>query len=87
MSAAVTVNGRMASADQTAFLSAMKTYLNSMNSALVTAFPLTAFTPAVRSTKTHTTPHIVRMQCGDVLDTQRRRRDHLPEVYASITMP
>jgi hypothetical protein len=41
----------------------------------------------VRSKTTHTTPHAVRLQVGNIVDTQRRRRDSLPESYSNITFP
>lgn len=64
-----------------------KTYLAAMQSALATQFTPITFNLAVRSVKTNTTPHVVRLQVGDVLDTQRRRRDALPETYSSVTYP
>jgi hypothetical protein len=64
----------------------MKTYLTAMESALVTAFPLIGFDLAVRSKTTGTTPHVNRMRVGDVLDTQRRRRDNLPEAYQQVAI-
>lgn len=65
----------------------MKTYLLAIRDALATAFPTIGFNVAVRSRLTKTTPHVVRMQCGDVVDTQRRRRDNFPEAYNSVTIP
>jgi len=83
----VTSAGRIAAVDITAWIAQMKTYLNAMAAALATAFPLIGFVLSVRSRATHTTPHVVRMLVGDVVDTQRRRRDHLAEVYQQVTMP
>jgi len=37
----------------------------------------------VRSKTTRTTPHVSRLQIGDVIDVQRRRRDTLQEAYVS----
>jgi hypothetical protein len=65
----------------------MKTYLNGMASALATQFAPITFNLAVRSKTTRTTPHAVRIQVGNVVDTQRRRRDNIPESYASVTLP
>lgn len=42
---------------------------------------------AVRSKTTKTTPHVRRLMVGDVIDTQRRRRDGLPENYATSAYP
>lgn len=64
-----------------------KTYSNAIRSALAAAFPLIGFDLAVRSRATQTTPHVVRVQVGDVVDTQRRRRDNLAEAYSSVNIP
>lgn len=70
-----------------AFVTDMRTYLNGMRSALATAFPTIGFDLAVRSRTTHTTPHVVRIQAGNVIDTQRRRRDAMVEDYVSLPFP
>jgi hypothetical protein len=64
-----------------------KTYLMGIRSALAAAFPTIGFDLAVRSKATHTTPHAVRLQVGNVIDTQRRRRDALIESYSSVLVP
>lgn len=68
-------------------LSDMRTYLNAMRSALATAFPTIGFDLAVRSKISGTTPHVNKIQVGNVLDTQRRRRDSLIEDYQSLAFP
>lgn len=83
----VSTTGRISSSNTANYLSGMKTYLQAMESALETAFPTITFTLAVRSKTTHTTPHVVRIQAGDVVDTQRRRRDKLPESYQTLAYP
>jgi hypothetical protein len=60
------------------------TWLHAIEGILATNFPLIGFDLAVRSAKTKTTPHVVRLQVGDVIDTQRRRRDNIPEAYATV---
>ena len=65
----------------------MKTYLSGLRSALAGAWPTIGFDLAVRSKVSHTTPHVVRIQVGDIIDTQRRRRDSLPESYSSLAFP
>lgn len=80
-------NGRMSSGTVTANATAMKAYLVAIQGALATAFPTIGFDPAVRSRLTKTTPHVVRIQVGDVIDTQRRRRDNFPEAYQTVTIP
>lgn len=42
---------------------------------------------AVRSTTDHASRRVERIQVGDVLDTQRRRRDNLPETYVVQPYP
>ena len=69
----------------TAAQTAMVTYLHAIEDALATAFPTIGFDLAVRSKTTHTTPHVNKIQVGNVVDTQRRRRDKLVEDYSSVT--
>jgi hypothetical protein len=83
----VSSSGRIPTATVTAIVGGMKTYLNAIRGVLATNFPTIGFDTAVRSKLTKTTPHVVRLQCGDVVDTQRRRRDHFPESYQSVPMP
>lgn len=80
-------NLRLVNATQVALLSEFKTYVGAMKTALTTNFPLIGFDLAVRSKTTKTTPHVVRIQMGDVIDTQRRRRDTLREAYVSTVYP
>ena len=42
---------------------------------------------AVRSTTDHVSRKVERIQVGDVLDTQRRRRDRLSETYSVVNYP
>lgn len=69
------------------FCTDMRVYLNAIRSALATAFPTIGFDLAVRSRTTHTTPHVVRIQTGNVIDTQRRRRDAMIEDYVQLPFP
>lgn len=80
-------DGRITSTATNAALTGMKTYLIAMRDALAAAFPLIGFSVAVRSKTQHATPHVVRMQVGNILDTQRRRRDKLPEAYITTSIP
>lgn len=79
--------GRLSSPTAASLATDFRTYLNGIDTDLTTAFPLLSFDLAVRSKLTHTTPHVVRLQVGDVIDTQRRRRDALAEAYSSVTYP
>lgn len=78
---------RFDATDTLAAATDMRTYLNAMRSALAAAFPTIAFDLAVRSRQTHTTPHVNKLQVGNVPDTQRRRRDKQVEDYQSVTFP
>jgi hypothetical protein len=69
------------------YLTEMKTYLTAIRSALATSFPTIGFDLAVRSKTKHATPHVNKLQAGNVPDTQRRRRDSLIEDYQSVTFP
>jgi hypothetical protein len=85
--ASITSGLRLNALTHAALPAEFKTYLLAMRTALANAFPTIGFDLAVRSKTTHTTPHVVRLQVGDVIDTQRRRRDTLPETYVSTTFP
>jgi hypothetical protein len=87
MGASLTTAGRLNTPSNSLVVADMKTYLLGIRSALAAGFPLIGFDLAVRSKTTHTTPHAVRIQVGNVLDTQRRRRDSLPESYVAATFP
>lgn len=68
-------------------LNDFKTYMNAIDTALTGAFDGLPFDLAVRSRTAAATPHVTRIQLGNVIDTQRRRRDSLPESYVSVNMP
>lgn len=42
---------------------------------------------SVRSVKNHVSQDVTSLQVGSILDTQRRRRDALPETYQSVVYP
>lgn len=87
LGATVDTSGRLSSPLPSSVLTDLKVYMLAIRSALATAFPLIGFDLAVRSRTTHTTPHVVRLQVGNVIDTQRRRRDTLPEAYQTQSFP
>lgn len=87
MGVTVSATGRLGTPGVAALLTDAKSYLNGIRSDLATAFPTIGFDLAVRSKATHTTPHATRLQIGDVIDTQRRRRDVLVEAYTAVTFP
>jgi len=78
---------RFTSATITTFLTEQRTYYNAMRTALATAFPTIGFDLAVRSKTTKTTPHVNKIQVGNVPDTQRRRRDKMIEDYQLLSFP
>ncbi len=78
---------RVSSTNVGNMLNNMKSYLLALATALQSGFTGIPFAPAVRSVTSHTTPHLIRLQVGDVLDTQRRRRDALPEQYQAVAIP
>lgn len=79
--------GRVTTPAPGLILSDMKNYLLGIRTDLANAFPTIGFDLSVRSKTTHTTPHAVRIQVGDVVDTQRRRRDAQPESYVQVAFP
>lgn len=81
------VNGRMTSANQQSLLSDFKTYAAAISGALNTAVGALGMDMCIRSRKTKTSPHVSSIKIGNVLDTQRRRRDKLPETYVSVAYP
>lgn len=68
-----------------------KTWLNAiglaMNGYWASVSSVRTAVLAVRSVTDHVCRDVNSLQVGSVLDTQRRRRDSLPETYASIAMP
>lgn len=76
---------RWPSAGQAALLTGFDTYLGALQDALnVDEIPgLTEFQLAVWSRTSQSFPPVVRLQVGDVPDTQRRRRDALAENYTT----
>lgn len=88
--ATLSTAGRLSSPTETVVVGAAQTYLRGISDAMdasVPPDPLTSIHLAVRSRTAKTTPHVNRLQVGDVVDTQRRRRDALPENYANAVYP
>jgi hypothetical protein len=81
--ASVTTSLRLSTPAKETLLTNFTTYLHSLETQFANAFPTIGFDLAVRSKTTRTTPHVNRLQIGDVIDVQRRRRDNLQEAYAS----
>lgn len=71
-----------------AFLADVKTYLSAVQTAMLAAIvtpPWVGLQLAVRSRTSRSTHQVTQLRVGDVLDTQRRRRDRLPETYSSVS--
>jgi hypothetical protein len=85
--AAIATTFRLNIPTSTQFVTDMKTYLTAVQGALAASFPTIGFSLAVRSQTKKTTPHATRIQAGDIIDTQRRRRDRLVESYTSVVFP
>lgn len=81
---AVETTTRFSSANTLVALNQMATYLHEMENALATAFDTIGFDLAVRSRSTHTTPHVNKLGVGNIIDSQRRRRDKMLEDYQNI---
>lgn len=75
---------RMTSTDTLGLANDAEAYLAAIQDAVNIDEFLTVFELAVWSRKTSTFPKVTTIQVGDIIDTQRRRRDALPEVYTSV---
>lgn len=68
-----------------------KTWLNAigsqMNAYFASISSVLTVVLSVRSQTDHVCRNVNQIQVGAVLDTQRRRRDSLPETYASVSYP
>ena len=74
-----------------AFVAAWKTWLNAIGG-VMNAYYAGISSPktvvlAVRSVKNHICRNVNELQCGSLLDTQRRRRDNLIETYSNLSYP
>lgn len=58
-----------------------------MDGVYISAASALRVAPSVRSSTDHVCRDITSIQVGSVLDTQRRRRDTLPESYATVSYP
>lgn len=77
---------RISAANVTAQLTDMKTYLSGVKSALATSLGTDVYL-VVWSRRLSAAYHIERILQGDVVDTQRRRRDTLKETYQTVAFP
>lgn len=85
-----TTTGRVLTPTPAATATAFATLLSAIGTIIKNnagVFPWTDVLLAVRSTTDHASRTVNRLQVGDVLDTQRRRRDTLPENYSAVNYP
>lgn len=86
LSASIGTDLRMTTASLAPTLADFRTYALALQAAIGgAAVPTLALNLAVRSRASKTTPHVRRVLLGNVVDTQRRRRDRLPEVTSTLT--
>lgn len=82
---------RLTGPTPTAVATAAVTYLDGIETALKTALhpapSLIDFRLAVYSPTRGTKTDVSRIEVGDVLDVQRRRRDRVPEAISSVSYP
>ena len=76
---------RIQASNVTSALSGAKTYLSGINAAIETTLGGAAL--GVWSRTKVETYAVTSLQCGDVADVQRRRRDQLIESYSALTYP
>lgn len=69
-----------------AILSGFKTYLTSIGTAIDTVTTEVPFLSVWSRTNATTAP-VINIQMGDILDTQRRRRDAAVETYQTVSYP
>jgi len=87
MGATLGSTGRLAQPLPVNIIADFKSYFAGIRSDLAAAFPTIGFDLAVRSKTTKSTPHAVTIRVGNVIDTQRRRRDSIAEAYVSTSVP
>lgn len=76
---------RIANAGQATLLAAMKTYLSAMEAAIKVTLPEANLTVWSRTTSNF--HNVNNIQLGNVLDSQRRRRDKVTEGYQTVSFP
>lgn len=79
--------GRVSTTTRAAFLAGMRTYLTAVEGALASTLAGEAFSLAVYSPTLGILTPVTSLQAGDVVDTQRRRRDDIPESYDVVPYP
>lgn len=78
-------NGRLSNANQLTILAGLKQYLLGLETAIKITLPNANLTVWSRTTENFHDVNALRL--GNVVDTQRRRRDGLVEAYEGTTFP
>ena len=76
---------RLSTSNATNLLGGFKTYLSALEAAIKVTLPEANLT--VWSRKTTNFFNVTQLQLGNVLDSQRRRRDTLVEAYNAVSFP
>ena len=90
MTVSLDTNYFVDSPSTTALVTAFRTYLSAIGSAIrdnAGLFPWTTVSLAVASTTKGTQAPVTRLEIGNVLDTQRRRRNKLVETKVALPYP
>ena len=83
----VSATSRLGSGDRDLFATAMRGLLLDIGNAISTAFDGEGMDLAVYSPTNNALSDVTSIQVGDVFDTQRRRRDAIPEAYFTLPYP
>lgn len=82
---------KLSSPTPAAFAADFKTWLNAigsqMNAYYIGVSSALRVALSVRSVTDHVNRDVVSLQVGNILDTQRRRRDVIPETYVAVAYP
>jgi hypothetical protein len=82
----VAATNRVTSSQLDGFLTSMKTYLAAVQTAIDTNVDETVGL-AIWSRTALSSALVTQLRVGDVVDTQRRRRDAVPETYREVVYP
>ena len=79
----VGINGRLATTDQEDFVAAGKVFIDAINAA-VSGRPDVLRVAVVSKVGAGTSSYVTSVRAGDVIDSQRRRKNKMREVYAEL---
>jgi hypothetical protein len=91
LAAGLTTSFQLSSPTPAAVVGGAKVWMQSINSAMddvyIAQSSALRVALSVRSVTDHVCRDVTSIQVGSVLDTQRRRRDDLPESYSTVAYP